>query len=115
MVLYHSTLPNNIDLILKYGLIASKSKDGFIYFGEDEYTSAAFQLINNISTFSIIGFDIPEDEFNIEASYDHNIEFFKKKFPLIKNCYLTSEDIPSDFIFLVSNYKNGIITRNEIY
>lgn len=104
MILYHSTDQRNVQAILEEGLLISKCSDGFIYFGEDKYTAAAFQFLHNKNVFSIIEFDLPDDEYKIYISDDHNKEFLIKLFPYFKECYYCEEDVTPDCIVSVLDY-----------
>lgn len=107
MKLYHSTACENVFSIIEEGLKIDKSRDGAIFFGEDDFTAACFQFLNDITEFSVIEFTLPKKEFEIQLSDDHNADLLKKIYPELKKCYYSMMDIPPEYITAIMDYQDG--------
>lgn len=94
MLLYHATDLKNMGSIDENGL---KARGGFVFLAEDADLAAAFLLLRGVKNVIAIAVDLPNED--LEESFDHNEEMFKRITKLDScRCYTCPHDIGSECI-----------------
>lgn len=74
MLLYHATPKENFSSIMQNGLQANKL--GFVFLAEHKDMAATFLYLRGVT--DLVVFTVDVDESEVEESFDHNEEWFKR-------------------------------------